>query len=1069
MSQADAQMSPPAGPSTSSRPEHPAPKAPAAPSEASGMKVESSRASPATSVTESAGTSASQAPLFSARASDAGSTVPQVTPAKRAAGPSTAPALISGATNAPPVKKINTSATLSSPRPASGAANSRPIPSPAAGNPVTRPSAPIRPPPRPPVRMVSGDTPSSTSSATNTSTKQPAPASATTARPASAGAHAGRPQVPRPPHPQARPQARPPTSTNPTRLQAPSGSAARPVGPRPSTISSFAPSGAAASRPHVPSPSTPQSSNAQRTSSVRPHNSSAPKRAPVKSLAGSPHGDTQAGPSSFAANVTSTSASTSASPGPGPGPGPKDTRKRKVGTACIYCRRSHMTCDESRPCKRCIKRDIGHLCHDEATQSSVSAANPRRGSSSATVTASGAAGDSSTHGTAKVTPPAGTSKITKQRKGEGAQHAKVGAPPEGGPMTARSPAGMGPAPHLEIGEATDDSSGAPPGDLSIVAPPVGEGMSRPDSGEQVSLANPPNGLITPNAASAYSNLGQLPSAGWSWGGTGASALGGAGFLGLGGGAADEHGFSATGDAAGGLEFSILSEFLESLDGPTGLSSPSNGGAWGQAASSSQAQATPRLFSNALGESASRDGVVPSSDWGASGGMGSTPISSAGIMLDATLSSMAPSSPSTMGMMPRHSNQNNNDVFGTPGARHRTRGLSTSSMNGPGGMGSRLAFTTAPTPASVAAAANAATGPEGEASGSSMSPLLPSTTPRSGENASLSVVTGAPTAAGAGNGAYAPVLKGFSSKTEKFFLTAADQNDATREERLGKVIQAKYDAGLLRPYNHVNGYARLNRWMESHCSPASRRRILKPLSVFRPAFRAVAQQLTNIDLIYIEEAFERLLLDYDRVFSTQGIPACLWRRTGEIYKGNREFAELLGVGIEQLREGRLCIYELMDEESAVNYWEKYGAVSFDPGQKAVLTSCVLKIRTASFASGGWAAAGRPSSNSSVNASAVAAHLLPQGSGLNSASNSAPGSISNGGAEMNGSGNASRRGSMAQSSASALRGAQTMSRSNTATQEDEPGIVRVKCCFSFTIGRDAWNIPTLVAGNFIPVQK
>ena len=96
------------------------------------------------------------------------------------------------------------------------------------------------------------------------------------------------------------------------------------------------------------------------------------------------------------------------------------------------------------------------------------------------------------------------------------------------------------------------------------------------------------------------------------------------------------------------------------------------------------------------------------------------------------------------------------------------------------------------------------------------------------------------------------------------------------------------------------------------SQASRRRILKPLSVFRPAFRAVAQSLTNIDLIYIEEAFERLLLDYDRVFSTQGIPACLWRRTGEIYKGNKEFAELVGVQIDALREGRLCIYELMAE-------------------------------------------------------------------------------------------------------------------------------------------------------------
>lgn len=69
-----------------------------------------------------------------------------------------------------------------------------------------------------------------------------------------------------------------------------------------------------------------------------------------------------------------------------------------------------------------------------------------------------------------------------------------------------------------------------------------------------------------------------------------------------------------------------------------------------------------------------------------------------------------------------------------------------------------------------------------------------------------------------------------------------------------------------------------------------------------------------------------------------IPACLWRRTGEIYKANREFAELVGVDGYMLRDvgphhshplqarlisstqGRLCIYELMAEDSAVNYWE-----------------------------------------------------------------------------------------------------------------------------------------------------
>lgn len=30
----------------------------------------------------------------------------------------------------------------------------------------------------------------------------------------------------------------------------------------------------------------------------------------------------------------------------------KASKRRKVNHACLYCRRSHMTCDEGRPCQR---------------------------------------------------------------------------------------------------------------------------------------------------------------------------------------------------------------------------------------------------------------------------------------------------------------------------------------------------------------------------------------------------------------------------------------------------------------------------------------------------------------------------------------------------------------------------------------------------------------------------------------------------------------------------------------------------------------------------------------------
>lgn len=59
----------------------------------------------------------------------------------------------------------------------------------------------------------------------------------------------------------------------------------------------------------------------------------------------------------------------------------------------------------------------------------------------------------------------------------------------------------------------------------------------------------------------------------------------------------------------------------------------------------------------------------------------------------------------------------------------------------------------------------------------------------------------------------PVVLPAATKTERFFLTAADQASGSRNERLNMVIRSKYEAGLLKPYNYVKGYARLSRWMD----------------------------------------------------------------------------------------------------------------------------------------------------------------------------------------------------------------------------------------------------------------
>ena len=138
--------------------------------------------------------------------------------------------------------------------------------------------------------------------------------------------------------------------------------------------------------------------------------------------------------------------------------------------------------------------------------------------------------------------------------------------------------------------------------------------------------------------------------------------------------------------------------------------------------------------------------------------------------------------------------------------------------------------------------------------------------------------------------------------EKYYMTAADPSGSdTPEERMNKLLKAKYDAGMLRPFNYVKGYARLNQYMDKHMQPASRQKILRQLDRFRPKFRERMQTLTDVELVLVEMWFERSLMEYDRVFASMAVPACCWRRTGEIFRGNKEMAQLIHVPVEKLRD------------------------------------------------------------------------------------------------------------------------------------------------------------------------
>ena len=205
------------------------------------------------------------------------------------------------------------------------------------------------------------------------------------------------------------------------------------------------------------------------------------------------------------------------------------------------------------------------------------------------------------------------------------------------------------------------------------------------------------------------------------------------------------------------------------------------------------------------------------------------------------------------------------------------------------------------------------------------------------------------------------------KLRKYYLEVADpEGNDPPAERMNKLLRAKVEAGELKPFNYVQGYTRLFSYLKDHVTPVSREKIRRQLDRFRPKFRDMVQALNDVDLVKVEMWLEETLLVYDRVFASMAVPACCWRRTGEIVRGNKEMAELIGVSVEQLRDvsrphqtnrggmqttdpalgllvmqGNVALHEILTEDSVVRYWEEFGTIAFDPDHDTLITATTLK--------------------------------------------------------------------------------------------------------------------------------
>ncbi|KAI9327601.1 hypothetical protein DFJ73DRAFT_954803 [Zopfochytrium polystomum] len=165
--------------------------------------------------------------------------------------------------------------------------------------------------------------------------------------------------------------------------------------------------------------------------------------------------------------------------------------------------------------------------------------------------------------------------------------------------------------------------------------------------------------------------------------------------------------------------------------------------------------------------------------------------------------------------------------------------------------------------------------------------------------------------------------------------ARSGSDAARREAIRDVY-----AKVTQPYDYISGFHHLVKYIKERFDRKDIIRICRALIQFRPSFMAQIVNLSYEDLIFMEQCFQRTLLEFEKLTDSSGTPTVVWRRTGEIALVGKEFSLLTQWTRDDLLRRPTYIYELMDSASAVEYWERFASLSFDASRQSCMMTAVL---------------------------------------------------------------------------------------------------------------------------------
>ncbi|ANB12666.1 Ert1p [Sugiyamaella lignohabitans] len=195
------------------------------------------------------------------------------------------------------------------------------------------------------------------------------------------------------------------------------------------------------------------------------------------------------------------------------------------------------------------------------------------------------------------------------------------------------------------------------------------------------------------------------------------------------------------------------------------------------------------------------------------------------------------------------------------------------------------------------------------------------------------------------------LAGTGSENQPRYTTSSRMNNRLGGfSNTGSWQPLKKPADIYRnvrqPFPYTPGFHSLIKYLKSRFDKPQLIQMAKCMARYRPSFIACTNSLDEDDLVFMEQCFQRTLLEYEKYISFSGTPTAVWRRTGQIAAVGKEFCILTGWSRQQLLDrdgsgtGGMFIVEVMQDESVLEYFQMFSDIAFGDSRGAMMSECSL---------------------------------------------------------------------------------------------------------------------------------